>query len=62
MPKLILHPNIARPDDVYAQLVALHDGKTTQESLLALSKLVLTLANHIGDMTVIEAAIDVARS
>lgn len=53
--------NIRRPDEVYARLVALHDGLSDEESLRAFAALVLLLVNHIGDESVVFAAIDAAR-
>ena len=61
MAELILTPNLAGADDVYEQLVRMHEGLSDAESLKVWSKLVLTLANHIGDRAVIEQAIAVAR-
>ena len=61
MPELILTPNLASADDVYEQLVALHAGLSEAESLKAWAKLALTLANHVGERTVIAQAIAVAR-
>ena len=61
MANLILTPNLARVDDVYEALVRMHDGLTEAESLKVWAKLVLTLANHIGDPVVIAQAISVAR-
>jgi hypothetical protein len=61
MAELIVTPNLAGADDVYEQLVRLHDGLTDAESLKVWAKLVLTLANHIGDRAVIAQAIAVVR-
>lgn len=61
MAELIVTPNLAGADDVYERLVRLHEGLTDAESLKVWAKLVLTLANHIGDRAVIEQAIAVAR-
>lgn len=61
MAELIVTPNLAGADDVYERLVRLHEGLTDAESLKVWAKLVLALANHIGDRAVIEQAIAVAR-
>lgn len=65
MAELILAPNLgASPgaaDDVYEALVRMHEGLSEAESLKAWARLVLILANHIGDHTVIEQAIAIAR-
>ncbi|MBB5222341.1 hypothetical protein HNP73_002277 [Amaricoccus macauensis] len=57
-------PNLgtnASADDLYQKLVALHDGLSEADSLRVWAKLVLILANHIGDREVIEQAIVAAR-
>lgn len=61
MAELIVTPNLAGVDDVYEQLVRLHEGLSEVESLKVWAKLALALANHIGDRAVIEQAIAVAR-
>ena len=61
MAELITTPNLAGADDVYEALVRLHEGLSETESLKVWAKLVLTLANHIGDREVIAQAVAVAR-
>ncbi len=61
MPGLTLARNIAQPDDLYDQLVAMHDGLSDRQSAVASSKLILLLANHIGDADIIREAIGQAR-
>lgn len=48
-------------DDVYAALMAAHDGLSDDDSARLNVRLVLLLMNHIGDPRVIEAAIAAAR-
>ncbi|MEM7708937.1 MAG: DUF2783 domain-containing protein [Pseudomonadota bacterium] len=60
MADLNRHPNLPRPDDIYQQLIDLHSGCSEQESHRRNAKLVLCLANHIGDSEVIRQAIEVA--
>ncbi len=57
---LITAPNLADPDGVYALLLAAHKGRGAQESAAINARLVLILANHIGERAVIEAAIALA--
>ncbi len=57
---LKLEPNIARPDDFYAALMDLHRGLDDEQSAAANARLVLLLANHIGDSNVLEQAIRLA--
>lgn len=61
MAKLILIPNIDRPDDFYAELIDAHDGLSKAASDALNARLVLTLANHIGDRETLREAIRVAR-
>ena len=60
MPKLVTTPNIDRPDDFYAALLALHEGRSKEESDAVNARLILLLANHIGDMDVLREALDAA--
>lgn len=53
-------PNIARPDDFYAQLLAAHEGKSKADSDALNARLVLILCNHIGDPEVLGQAIQLA--
>jgi hypothetical protein len=59
---LNLEPNIASPDDFYDALVTLHRDLTPEQSQVVNAKLILLLANHIGDRAVLDAAIAKARS
>ena len=53
--------NIPAPDELYALLLQAHEGLTAAESLKLDAKLVLLLANHIGDLEVVRAALAVAK-
>lgn len=53
---LRLSPNIADPDGFYAELIALHEGLSREESEALNARLVLLLANHVGDRDVLRAA------
>ena len=61
MATLNTDPNIAAPDDFYERLIAMHRGLTDEESALVNAKLVLLLANHIGDAAVLAQAMAAAR-
>lgn len=52
--------NITAPDDLYEQLIAMHDGLSDEESMKLNAKIILLLVNHIGDPEVIAEAIGVA--
>ncbi len=53
--------NIAAPDDFYAELLDLHRELTEAQSAVVNAKLILLLANHIGDRDVLRAAMKTAR-
>jgi len=61
MATLVTDPNIAAPDDFYEALIEAHRGLTDAQSALVNAKLVLLLANHIGDAGVLQAALAAAR-
>ena len=61
MGALNTEPNLAAPDDFYDELIGLHRGLTEGESALVNAKLILLLANHIGDPDVLRAAMAAAR-
>jgi hypothetical protein len=52
MATLTLTPNIAAPDDFYADLLAAHSGLTKGASDAFNARLILILANHVGDREV----------
>jgi len=58
---LRLDPNIARPDDFYAALMEAHRGLTSEQSGRVNARLILLLANQIGDHDVLRAALAKAR-
>lgn len=47
-------PRIEDPDDFYARLIALHTGLSPEQSQSLNSKLILLMANHIGDREVLD--------
>ncbi|WP_417795578.1 DUF2783 domain-containing protein [Terasakiella pusilla] len=54
-------PNIASPDDFYQDLIDLHRDLSDEESRDLNARLILLLANHIGDMDILKAAMSAAR-
>ena len=69
---LNLHPNLAEPgqryfrdftpgDDFYEALIETHRGLSDEQSEFVNAKLVLLLANHIGDISVLREALRLAR-
>ncbi len=58
---LVIKPNIPDADGFYAELLALHDGKTKAQSDALNARIILILANHIGNHTVLSAALNAAK-
>ena len=54
-------PAFTDPDAVYAAIVAAHRDLSADASAAFNARLVLILANHIGDSSVISEALEVAR-
>lgn len=61
MTDLILTPNINRADDFYAELLAVHEGLSKDDSDALNARLILILANHIGDREVLSQAVQAAK-
>ncbi len=62
MMALITSPNIPDPDGFYAELIATHEGLGDEESAALNARLILLLANHIGDRRVLSEALAAART
>ena len=58
---LNLEPNIPDPDGFYDELLQTHQGLSSDESEALNAKLVLILANHIGDREILTEALRLAR-
>ncbi|WP_315721932.1 MULTISPECIES: DUF2783 domain-containing protein [unclassified Bradyrhizobium] len=59
---LTLTPNISDPDGFYAELIGSQRELSEDDALRMNARLVLLLANHIGDRTVLSEAIRLARA
>jgi hypothetical protein len=59
---LITDPHLDAPDDFYEALIEAHQGLDPAQSHGLNAKLVLLLANHIGDLDVLRQALQAARS
>ena len=59
---LITKANLAKPDEIYAQLIVTHEDLSDQESHALNARLILILINHIGDNTVISEALKLAKN
>lgn len=55
-------PRLADPDALYAMLVEAHRGLDAEASRRLDARLVLLLANHVGDEAVLREAVALARS
>ena len=53
--------NISDPDGFYEALMRMHEGLSDADSRLANAKLVLLLANQVGDMGVLRDCLAAAR-
>lgn len=60
MSDLVTKPNIADPDGFYASLLSAHKGLTEAQSQALNARLLLVLANHIGDRAVLDRALRLA--
>ena len=61
MGALITETNLSAPDDFYEALIGVHRDLTDAQSALVNAKLVLLLANHVGDADVLRQAMAAAR-
>lgn len=61
MNELQTAPNLEKADDFYVTLLAAHDGLDEADMHALNARLILVLANHIGDQAVLEAAIAAAK-
>ncbi|WP_299650562.1 DUF2783 domain-containing protein [uncultured Tateyamaria sp.] len=59
--ELNLEPNIVDPDGFYDELLAAHQGLSKDDSDALNARLILVLANHVGDRDVLSAALKAAR-
>ena len=57
---LNLEPNIPDQDGFYDELLNAHDGLSKEQSYALNARLILILANHIGDRDVLREAIKAA--
>lgn len=62
MSTLILTPNITNGDDFYEKLLNAHEGLSKEQSDALNARLILVLSNHIGDIDILEQALDAAKT
>lgn len=58
---LTLTPNISDPDGFYDELIRAHADLSKEQSDAFNARLILTLANHIGDRDVLRSALEAAK-
>lgn len=58
---LITTPNTRHHDDIYQAIIDMHAGLSPEDSAAVNARMILILANHIGDPTVIAQAAAIAR-
>ena len=61
MSTLITESRFADPDRAYRALIEAHRGLSDEDSAALNTRLVLILANHIGDHSVLQEAIALAQ-
>jgi len=54
-------PNLQDADAFYEQLLDAHQGLTPEQSALVNARLILLLANQVGDAGVLKACVEAAR-
>ncbi|MGE5161967.1 MAG: DUF2783 domain-containing protein [Betaproteobacteria bacterium] len=55
-------PSIARPDDFYQALIEAHAGLSEEQSAALNARLILLLANQVGDLETLKEAIATAKA
>ena len=60
--QLNLDPKFDDPDGFYNELIRMHNGLSESESREVNARLILLLANHIGDQAVLSEAMRIARN
>ena len=58
---LQLEPNLADPDGFYQELIGMQRDLDEEQAALFQARLLLVLANHVGDRAVLSQAMEVAR-
>jgi len=61
MAALKTDPNIADADAFYAELIEHHRGLNEEQSRLLNARLILLLANHVGDLAALREAMAIAK-
>jgi hypothetical protein len=62
MSKLLTQSQFANPDAAFVALIEARRGLSVEQAAALDARLVLILANHIGDLDVLKEAIEVAKA
>ena len=62
MGRLNTTPNFASADDFYEALIEAHRGLSEAQSEMLNARLILLLANQVGDLGVLREALEAARA
>lgn len=54
--------NLGRPDEIYNAIVSAHQGLSDDQCRAFDARLILLLANYVGDEVVIREALDAAKA
>ena len=61
MSQLSLTPNFTNADEIYEYLLDAHQGLSKPDSDALNARLIIILANHIGDLDTLKQAVDLAK-
>ncbi|ASP31896.1 DUF2783 domain-containing protein [Labrenzia sp. VG12] len=61
MTDVVTAPNLDKPDEFYARLLAAHEGLSKAESDAFNARLILLMANRIGDLSELDALMEAAK-
>ena len=59
---LITTPNLSAPDDFYEALIEVHKDLSPEQSQALNARLILLLANQVGDAKVLKECVEAART
>ncbi|WP_194722326.1 DUF2783 domain-containing protein [Noviherbaspirillum malthae] len=60
--QLITEPNLPLADDFYQALIDMHQGLNDEQSQAVNARLILLLSNHVGDLSILKQAMEIARA
>ncbi len=60
MKKIVTTPNLTEPDAFYADLLAAHEGLSKEQSVAYNARLILLMANQIGDRGLLKQLLEAA--